>query len=153
MPEINQLTASDEVSGADQVPIFSSANGDARKASISVIADYVQSLVTENGGFEPQYHAPSATGSSVTINPTTDGGSVHLLMTPTAAFAAASIAMPEVAECVHGQEVLVTSTQIITTLTVSGNGATMNGAPTTMAVNDFFKMRFDGVFNAWYRVG
>jgi hypothetical protein len=29
----------------------------------------------------------------------------------------------------------------------------VNGAPTTLAANAFFRLRFDGVFNAWYRIG
>ena len=37
--------------------------------------------------------------------------------------------------------------------TVAGNGSTVNGAPTTLAANSFFRLRFDGVFKAWYRVG
>lgn len=153
MPEINQLTAVDAVSAGDSVPIFASSQGDARKASMSVLAAYIQSLLTAAGGYETQYHAPSATGSSVTVNPTTEGESVHLLMTPTATFAAGTVVLPALAECEHGQQVLVTSTQAITTLTVSGNGSTVNGAPTTMAANSFFTLRFDGVLDAWYRAG
>jgi hypothetical protein len=41
----------------------------------------------------------------------------------------------------------------VTTLTIAGNGSTLNGAPTTIAANGFFNLRFDGVFKAWYRVG
>lgn len=153
MPTIDQLTRVDALSPGDVVPVYVQGQGDARGASITVLAEAVQSLISEVDGFETQYHAPSATGSSVTVNPTTDGDSVHLLMTPTATFAASTVVLPALAECEHGQEVLVTSTQIVTTLTVSGNGATINGAPTTLAANGFFKLRFDGVLNAWYRVG
>jgi hypothetical protein len=154
MSTINQLSSVDSVVGPDSVPIYSSANGDARKASMSVIADYIQSLLTAAGGDETQYFAPAASGFSVTIDPTTDGGSVYLLMTPVAGYAAGTIVLPAVAECVDSQQVLVSSTQTVTTLTVSGNGATaVNGAPTTMAANSFFRLRFDGVFQSWYRVG
>jgi hypothetical protein len=54
---------------------------------------------------------------------------------------------------VDGQQLLVSCTQAVTTLTVAGNGSTVNGAPATLAANAFFRLRFDGVFKAWYRVG
>lgn len=153
MPTINQLSRATEVSAGDLVPIFATNQGDARAASMSVISDFIQSQLASPGRFETQYSAPSATGFSVTINPTTDGGDVYLLLTPTGGFAAGTIVLPELAECADGQEVLVSCTQAITTLTVDGNGSTVNGAPVTLAANGFFRMRFDGVFSAWYRVG
>ena len=53
-----------------------------------------------------------------------------------------------------GTEVLVTSTQIITTFTLAANGASNTyGAPTTMAANAFFRMRFHLATNSWYRIG
>ena len=55
--------------------------------------------------------------------------------------------------CKDGQEVLVTSTQAVTALTVSGNGSTVYGAPSALTANAFFKLRFDGVVKAWYRIG
>jgi hypothetical protein len=153
MPTINELTSVDEVFAGDQVPVYSSDNGDARKASLSVLAAYIQTLLTAGGGYMTQYAAPNASGSNTLIDPGEDGDSVFLLLTPTGTFAAATITLPVKAECQDGQEVLVSCTQIVTALTVAGNGATVNGAPTTLAANGFFKLRFDGVYDAWYRIG
>lgn len=153
MSTINQLTAVDEVVSADSVPIYSSGNGDARKASLGVIAAYIQSLLTAAGLYMTQYAAPSVNATNTQIAPATDGESVYLLLTPTGTFAAGTITLPAKALCQDGQEVLVSCTQIVTALTVAGNGATVNGAPTTLAVNGFFRLRFDGVFGAWFRVG
>ena len=41
MPTISQLTATSSVTDTDQVPVYSTDNGDARKASLSVIKTYV----------------------------------------------------------------------------------------------------------------
>lgn len=154
MTTINQLAAADEVTGSDQVPIYQAANGDARKASVSLFATYIQSLLTPAQGEETQYYSPAASGFSVTVAPTTAGGSVHLLMTPLAGYAAGTVVLPALAAAEDGQEVLVTSTQAITTLTVSGNGAVaVNGAPTAMLANAFFRLRYDGVTQSWYRIG
>jgi hypothetical protein len=151
MTTINQLSAVDAVVSSDQVPIYSSANGDARKASMSVIKDYVLSDATVADDKVTQYAAPAATGFTVTVNNSSD--SVWLILTPLAGYAAGTITLPAVANCVDRQEVLVNTTQAVTTLTVSGNGATLIGAPTTLAANAFFRLRFDDVLNTWYRVG
>jgi len=41
MPTISQLTAVSSVQDTDQVPVYSTDNGDARKASLSVIKAYI----------------------------------------------------------------------------------------------------------------
>ena len=151
MPQINQLSATDQAQSGDQVPIYSAANGDARKASLALLKDFFQEGITAADDKVTQYAAPSATGFSVQINDSSD--SVWLLLTPTAGFAAGTLVLPAKANCVDRQEVLVNSTQVVTTLTVSGNGSTVTGAPTTLAANAFFRLRFDAVTTAWYRVG
>ena len=97
-----------------------------------------------------QFAAPSATGFSVTIAPPTTGASVWLILTPVAGYAAGAIVMPS--GPVDGQEVLVNSTQSVTTLTVSGNGSTVTGAPTTLAANAFFRLKYCAVLSTFYRV-
>lgn len=150
MPTINQLSSVDSVVAGDQVPIYAPNQGDARKASMSTIRTFMQEgLVTS--GFVSQYAAPSATGFSVQI---TDGSdNIWLILTPVAGYAAGTIVLPALTNCVDGQELLVNCTQSVGTLTVSGNGATVTGAPTSLAANGFFRLKFDDVANVWYRVG
>ena len=151
MPTINQLSRLDTVTAGDLLAVFSQANGDARAAAISVIAAYIQTLLTAVDGKVTQYAAPSATGFTVTI--TNADESVWLVLTPVAGYAAGTIKLPAVANCVDKQEILVNTTQAITTLTVDGNGATVTGEPATMAADAFFLLRFEGVTKTWYRVG
>jgi hypothetical protein len=155
MTTINQLAAADSITAGDLVAAFITAQGDVRKVSMTIIAAYIQTLLTEaNGGFVTQYSSPAASGFSVTIDPLTDGGSIYLLLTPLAGYAAGTIVLPALAECEDGQEVLVSCTQAVTTLTVSGNGATaVNGAPTALLANGFFRLRYDGINQSWYRIG
>jgi hypothetical protein len=151
MPTINQLSAVDQVRSSDQVPIYSSESGDARKASMSIIAAFIQTLLTAVDSFITQYSAPSATGFSLQVRDSSNN--VWLVLTPTAGFAAGTIVLPAVANCTDRQEILVNCTQAITTLTVNGNGATVTGEPASLAANDFFRLRFDAVTDTWYRVG
>ena len=151
MTTINQLTAVDSVSGTDQIPIYSSTSGDARKAALSVLLAYLTDNISAADNKITQYAAPSASGFSVSI---TDGSdSIWLVLTPVAGYAAGTIVLPALANCVDKQEILVNCTQAITTLTITANGSTVTGAPTTMAANAFFTLRFEDVTNTWYRVG
>lgn len=151
MPTINQLSAVDQVVSSDQFPIYSSENGDARKASMATLLAFFAGQITADDDKLTQYAAPSATGFSVTVN--NDDQSVWLILTPTGAFAAGTLVLPAVANCKDRQEILVNCTQAITALTVTGNGSTVTGAPTTLAANGYFRLRFDAVTKTWYRVG
>lgn len=154
MTTINQLSATNTLAAGDQIPVYAVNNGDARKASMSVFLAYMQANLTFASGisYTTQYSAPSATGFNVAI---TDGSNnIHLILTPVAGYAAGAITLPAVSNAVDKQEVLVNCTQVVTTLTVAGNGATaVTGEPVTLAANDFFRLKYDAATSTWYRVG
>lgn len=151
MPTINQLSTVDDLSGGDLFPVYVSANGDARKVSATNLRDFVLSNASVTDDKITQYAAPSSTGFTVSI--LNGSESVWLILLPTGGFAAGTIVLPALAVCVDKQEVLINCTQSIATLTVSGNGATVTGAPTSLSANGFFRMRFDATAKVWYRVG
>lgn len=145
---INKLN-SGTIKTNDQVPFSSFDNGQDRKASVAELLALVTQAAVQP--FPTQYAAPNATGFTVAV--TALGVSAYLLLTPLAGYAAGTITLPAVATCVDGQEFLVSCTQSVATLTVGGNGATVNGAPTALAANGFFRLRFDAVNDSWYRIG
>ncbi len=141
-------------SSSSQIPFNDPQNGVDRRASVADLAAAIGALLaTDAGDFVTQYTAPNASAFNVLIAPVVAGSNMWLLMTPLAGFAAGTITLPAVSTCVNGQELLVNSTQAVTALTVAGNGASVNGAPTTLAANAFFRLRFDVVLASWYRVG
>lgn len=140
-------------SAASQIPFYDTQNGQDRRMSVDQLAALLEDEITPGSGLITQYAAPNATGFNVAIAPPTAGTSVYLLLTPGSAYAAGTLTLPQQALCIAGQELLVSCTQAVTALTTDGNGSTVNGAPTTLATNGFFRLRFDGVFKAWYRVG
>lgn len=150
MSNISQLSSTDQLSLADLLPIWQQGNSDTRKVSLSVLVAFLQGQMSASGGLITQYAAPSATGFTVTISPPTSGASMWLLLTPNAGYAAGTIVLP--ATPVDGQEVVANTTQAVTALTVNGNGKGVVGAPTTLAANAFFRMRYDGVLGNWYRI-
>jgi hypothetical protein len=153
MSAINKLTATTSLASSDLLALFSNSIGTDASTTLATLLAWLQSQLSATGAYITQYSAPASTGFNTTIAPPTNGTSVFLLLTPAAGYAAGTVTLPAQASCVDEQEVLVSCTQAVTTLTVAGNGSTVNGAPTTLAANGFFKLRFDGVFKAWYRVG
>ena len=151
MTTINKLTRTDSVGAGDVVPVYVQNEGDARGAAMSVLQAYMQAnLDFDNQAQETQYAAPSATGFSIAI--AAGPQSTHLILTPTGAFAAGTLVLPAVATAIDKQSLTVNTTQAVTTLTISANGATaVIGAPTTLAANAFFTLRFDLTTKNWYR--
>lgn len=151
----NTYTITDTLQAGDRVFIRSLANGDLREASLTTLESYLQNSLTFSTpgiSYTTQYAAPSATGFSVQI--TDDSDNTHLILTPTAGFAAGTIVLPAVGNLVDKQEVLVNSTQAVTTLTIDGNGAVaVTGEPSGLAANDFFRLKYDLTVQTWYRIG
>ncbi len=151
MPQITQLPLLSSVSSGDQLPVYSPNNGDARRLPISALLEY----------FQKTFAAPTvstsistpATGFNITV-PTPVSEQQWMLLQPAGTLAAGTITLPLNTGVPDGTEVLVTSTQIITSLTVAVNGAAAaNGAPTTLAANGFFRLRYVLSQNSWYRIG
>lgn len=148
MTTINELTAATSFSAADQIPLWSKDAQDTQRGTLAQLVAFLQGALTFTGqNMAQQFAAPSATGFTVTVS----AADRWLILTPTAGFAAGTIVLPAVRS--SQQRVRVNCTQSVTALTVSGAGTTVTGAPTTLAANAFFTMAYDGVTNAWYRVG
>jgi hypothetical protein len=145
MAEIRDLTAVSTIKAGDSFPFWSQENGDTMRASSDVMKKYFFPLA---GNDSTQYAAPTATGFSVTI---TGIANAWLILTPIAGYAAGTVVMP--IDPIDQQRVTVNCTQAITALTVSGNGKGIAGAPSTIAANGFFFMRYDAVLGTWFRVG
>jgi hypothetical protein len=142
----------DSISLSDLFLVYKNADVDYRAAPASVVLAWLQANIVFPGNFVTQYAAPAATGFTVTI-PDVDHD-VHLILTPLAGYAAGTIKLPLSLTCADGQRVLVNCTQALTTLTINLNGASgAIGAPTTLAANAFFTLKFDLASNNWYRVG
>ncbi len=158
MTRIIDLTALDSLTAADNLLVYSSANGDARRASLTPLLEFIQANLTVTGStFATQYSAPAA-GNTVTVASSgsdADGSeNVHLILTPAGTLATLTIKLPVSTALVDKQEILINCTQIVTTLSWDKNGASdIVGEPTTLAANGFLRLKYDSVTQNWYRVG
>lgn len=151
MPTINQLSGISQVSGGDLLPVYVSNNGDARKVSITQLLQYFQQTFA-SPTVATNLYTP-ATGFNVTV-PTPTSQQQWMILQPAGTLAAGTITLPLNTGVPDGTEVIVTTTQIITSFTLALNGASnAYGAPTTLAANAFFTMRFYQATNSWYRIG
>ena len=147
MPTINQLPLLAQLSGGDNIPVYSPVNGDARRVSITSLIEYFQANFAD-----PDYltiiNAPTNSGFNIQIGAQTQ--SVFLIIDPTGTFAAGTITLPPVASCFDGQEIVVSCSQVINTLTITPNGATVIGAPNAFSAGGFFSLRFNVLQASWF---
>ena len=147
MPTINQLPSASTLSNSDQLPVYSSSNGDARKASLSALLAWFRSTFA-SPDFETVLEAPTGSGFNIQLAASTE--SLWLIANPTGAFAAGTITLPPVADCFDGQQIIVTCSQAVTALTIDGNGATVLGEPSSLGTGGFFSLRFRESQSTWY---
>ena len=150
MPQINQLPLLAQVSPGDQVPVYSPNNGDARRLPISALLQYFQQTFA-SPTLATNVYTPG-TGFNLPV-PTPVAQQQWMLIQPAGTLALGTITLPLNTQTPDGTEVLVTTTQQITGFTLALNGATAAyGAPSTLAAEDFFRMRFVAATNSWYRI-
>lgn len=91
----------------------------------------------------------AASGSPATA----DTNSFQITIEAAAVSDSGTILLPPVGDLRDGQEITIFSSLAVTALTVSGNGASVNGAPLALAANGYFRLKFNASSLAWYRIG
>ena len=150
MPYINQLPLLSSPNSGDQIPVYTPNNGDARRLPLSALLTY----------FQQQFASPTlatnvytpTTGFNIAV-PTPVAQQQWMLLQPAGTLATGTVTLPLNTATPDGTEVLITTSQQITAFTLGANGAAnLYGDPTTLAAEDFFRMRFVQSLNSWYRI-
>lgn len=150
MAYINQLPLLTVASPGDQIPVYSPNNGDARRLPLNALLQFFQqnfaSPTLATNIFTP------GTGFNVAV-PTPVNAQQWILIQPAGTLATGTVTLSLNTQTPDGTEVLITTTQQITAFTLALNGAAAAyGDPTTLAAEDFFRMRFVQSTNSWYRI-
>ena len=148
MPTINQLSSVNAVAGSDQVPVYSSGQGDARKASLSTVLQYVKDNFADPN-YDVIINAPIA---GFTLQLTNTSNNLQVILNPAGTLATGTIVLPPVADCFDGQEIIFVSTQTITALTTNANGGTTVGVPSGFSATSTFTIRFNKLQSTWYTI-
>jgi hypothetical protein len=150
MPLIYQLPLQTQVSGGDQFAVYSPNNGDARRLPVSALLAYFQQTFAAPT-LATNIYVPT-TGFSIPV-PTPVAQQQWVLLQPAGTLASGTVVLPLNTITPDGTEVLVTTSQQITSFTLGQNGAlALYGDPLTLAAEDFFRMRFVQATNSWYRI-
>lgn len=147
MSGINTQNQVASVNQSDLIQVYSNTYGVTQQMAVSQLSAYILGLIGGSNSLVTQYASPNATGFTVNLESVPNG---WLVLTPLSGYAAGTITLPALPA--DQQQVAVSCTQSVTTLTVNGNGKSVNGAPTTLAKNDTFSLRYDGVNQSWYRI-
>lgn len=141
---------------SDRFDYCSSSNSDQRSDSFQSLFDlFEENLQSSYVQQDERQRESPLTGATVQIRDDTE--SVWLTVTPAGTLADLDFKYPIASgsnpNATDLQEITINSTQELTALTHDGNGASVIGAPATLAQNGFFRMKYDEQNNAWYRVG
>jgi hypothetical protein len=150
MPTINQLSLLDQASSGDQIPVYSPSNGDARRLPVGSLLTYFQQNFA-SPTVAVNLYVPS-TGFSLPV-PTPVSQQQWMLLQPVGTLATGTIVLPLNTLTPDGTAVLVTSTQQVTSLSITANGAaSVFGAPSSITATTPFTLRFYQSTNSWYRI-
>jgi hypothetical protein len=148
MSTLNQLSSSTTLTSSDQIILYSTVNGSGRKASLNTLLSWIESAWM-SPAFQRVTASPTLAGFTLAL-PTT-ASSLFVLLTPTGPMATGTIVLPAAASAADGQEIVLYSSQEVTALTFSLNGATaLNGAPTGIQLGASLTLRYDVLSLAWY---
>ena len=146
MTQINQLNETVSPSGSDQIPVYKSDQGSARKLSLTNLLEWVKDNLSVSKTIT-QLAAPNSAGFTITTTGTDD---IRLIINPTGTLTSGTIVLPTTPA--ERQKLVITSTNQITSLTLS-SAKIIQGAVTTIAANGFFTYQYDASFQKWYRIG
>jgi hypothetical protein len=150
MALIYQLPLLAQVSAGDQFAVYAPNTGDARRLPVSALLQYFQQTFAAPT-LATNIYTPG-TGFNIAV-PTPVAQQQWVLIQPAGTLATGTVTLPLNTATPDGTEVLITTTQQITGFTLAPNNATaLYGDPTTLAAEDFFRMRFVQATNSWYRI-
>ena len=150
MALIYQLPLLAQASPGDQLAVYAPNTGDARRLPMSALLTF----------FQQQFAAPTmatnlytpGTGFNIAA-PTPVSQQQWILIQPAGTLATGTVTLPLNTSTPDGTEILITTTQQVTAFTLALNGAAAAyGDPSTLAAEDFFRMRFYQATNSWYRI-
>jgi hypothetical protein len=150
MPQIYQLPVVSQASLGDQLAVYTPNNGDARRMSLNTLLAF----------FQQQFASPTlatsiytpTTGFSIGV-PSPVSQQQWMLLQPAGTLASGTVTLPLNTITPDGTEVLITTSQQITALTVGLNGAAAGyGFPSTLAAGAGIRLRFVQATNSWYNI-
>ena len=145
-----QLSTASTLSSSDQIIFYSTINGSTRRASLATFLEWIESAWM-SPAFQRVTASPTLAGFTLALPATAN--SLFVLLTPTGTMATGTIVLPAAATAADGQEIVLYTSQEVTALTFTLNGATaVGGAPTGIQAGASLTLRYDALSVAWYTI-
>jgi hypothetical protein len=90
------------------------------------------------------------TGFSETV--TQDSADKWVVLNPAGALASGTITLVAPGSATDGQEITISTTKMVNSITINGNGGTVYGAPSALAAESSYKFKFDSNLSSWFNV-
>ena len=141
-----RLTRTDAVDSGDQFTVAKGDSVDYRLLSQAGLLSWIQSNFA-SPDFTKQKVTPS---DGFTVTMTQDGTNSWLLIVPPSAISSGTIELPAATVAADGQELIFTTTRQIPSLSVTCSGGTVTGAPSAIAANGSFRLKYDLSATTWF---
>jgi hypothetical protein len=140
------------VSGNDLIFLYSQTSGIPMAATMATFAAYIDTLTTPQSQFAQTFFVPTV---GQTITAPVNGNSQWLILMPAGTITGITLLLPTAGVAIDGQEIIITTTQQITSLNMSTTGTTaINGTPTGAFTDSSpIKYKYCGALNIWFKVG
>jgi len=90
------------------------------------------------------------TGFSETV--TQNSADKWVVLNPAGALASGTITLVAPGSATDGQEITISTTKMVSSITINGNGGTVYGAPSALAAESSYKFKFDSNLSSWFNV-
>ena len=148
MTTLNQLSTATTLTSSDQIIFYSTINGSGRKASLNTLLEWIESAWM-SPTFQRVTASPTLAGFTLALPSTAN--SLFVLLTPSGTMATGTIVLPAAASAADGQEIVLYTSQEVTALSFTLNGAAaLNGAPSGIQAGGSLTLRYDALSVAWY---
>ena len=144
----SRLPVTGVVSAGDQVPVFVQDQGVFLSAAMGTIAAFIQTLLTPVN-YWLNIHSIPVTGQSIAASLSTSN--IWYVLQPVGTIATLTVALPAVDTAIDGQEVLLTTTNTVTTITLTST-ATIVGASAGLSSTTPQKFKYIQALATWMRI-
>jgi len=143
------IVRTSEMTGQELVPMYLQANGFAEYGLLDSLVEYVKQTITAPT-FDTTINVP-VNGFDLTM--TADSNNQWLCLRPAGTLATGTVRVPAKGTAGDGQEIIISSTETITSLTVDDNGATaISGTITTIDADSPIRLKYNTNTDTWYKV-
>ena len=144
-----RLPVTQTVISGDMLPIYVQDQGVSMAAALSTVAAYIQALLSPANYWENIYSIPVAAQS---IAASVSTNNLWYVLQPAGTIATLTLALPSVSTAIDGQEVMLSTTNTVTAITLTSTGNTIIGASSGLSSTTPQRFKYLQTLVTWVRI-